>query len=183
MLEKLKLTNFRCFDEYEVEFDKFNVIVGKNDTGKSTIIDALKLVSNACRYAPYRDQYLKERDIPFSQVNLKHNYIEEDTIVYSKFSDNIEIEIIFPINGRPYTEFSKGFRPISTKGLPRRFFKNSLGIIPPIGTFKEYEQLGDRKYLLSVLISHLTPRHFRNIWYYFNDEFEEFKKKKLRKHG
>ncbi len=44
MLEKLKLKNFRCFEDYEIEFDKFNVIVGKNNAGKSTVIDAIKLV-------------------------------------------------------------------------------------------------------------------------------------------
>lgn len=43
-----------------------------------------------------------------------------------------------------------------------------------MGTFEETEKLGDERYLRSILISHLTPRHFRNIWHYFNEEFDEF---------
>jgi len=175
MLEELKLKNFRCFKDYKIKFDKFNVIVGRNNIGKSTIIDAIKLVSNVRRYAPYRDYYLGEKDIPFSQINLRYDYVEEDSVVYSRFSDNTEINIVFPIDDRPYTEFFKDGRGVSDKTLLRRYFKHSLGVIPPVGAFEEYEKLGDRKYLLSVLISHLTPRHFRNIWYYFGEEFEEFR--------
>ncbi len=162
MLEELKLKNFRCFKDYKIEFDKFNIIVGKNNTGKSTIIDALKVVSNARRYAPYRDYYLEDKDVPFSQINLRYNYTE--------------IKIVFPIDDRPYAEFLKDGTHIDNKTLLRRYFEHSLGIIPPVGTFEESEKLGDRKYLLSVMVSHLTPRHFRNIWHYFKDGFEEFQK-------
>ena len=172
MLEQLKLEKFRCFKDYTIEFDKFNIIVGKNDAGKSTIIDTLKLISNARRYASYRDFYLEERDIPFSAINLQHNYTEEDVIINSKFSDKTRIQITFPKHERPNVQYYKESMPIAQRF--RQSFKHSIGIIPPVGTFEEYEKLGDSKYLSSVLISHLTPRHFRNIWYYFNEEFEEF---------
>lgn len=59
MLEKLRLTNFRCFEDHTIEFGRFNVIVGKNNSGKSTVIDALKLISNVFRYSPYRNEYLE----------------------------------------------------------------------------------------------------------------------------
>jgi len=43
-LKKLKLINFRSYDSIEVEFDKnLNVIIGKNDIGKSTILEALDI--------------------------------------------------------------------------------------------------------------------------------------------
>ena len=190
MLKELKLKNFRCFNDYKIEFDKFNIIVGRNNTGKSTIIDALKLVSNVSRYAPYRNYfelesnenvpedtygcYIEDRDIPFSQINLRHNYIEEDSIVHSKFSDNTEIKIIFPVTGRPFAYFLKDDKNIYNKSLLRRYFRHSIGIIPPVGTFEKAEKLRDKKYIRSILISHLTPRHFRNIWHYFKEGFEEF---------
>jgi AAA15 family ATPase/GTPase len=171
MLEKLKLKNFRCFEDFTIEFDKFNVIVGKNNSGKSTIIDALKLVSNVVRYAPYRNRYLEDRDIPFSTVNLKYNYNDdEESLVFAKFSDGTEIEIIFPIEERPYANLLRNSKNIRDK-LAR---EKILGIIPPVGTFDDEEKLGDRDYVGSVMISHLTPRHFRNIWYYYRKGFEEF---------
>ncbi|QXP65731.1 ATP-binding protein [Polaribacter sp. AHE13PA] len=43
-LKKLKLLNFRSYKTIEVEFDEnLNVIIGKNDIGKSTILEALDI--------------------------------------------------------------------------------------------------------------------------------------------
>lgn len=43
-LKTLKLKNFRSYDSIEVEFDKnLNVIIGKNDIGKSTLLEALDI--------------------------------------------------------------------------------------------------------------------------------------------
>lgn len=176
MLKRLKLKNFRCFEDYEIEFDKFNVIVGKNNTGKSTLIDALKLVSNVRRYASYRKNLeLETRDMPFSQTNLRYNYVDTDSIIYSKFSDNTEIEVLFPIDGRPHAKLFKDGADISNKTLIKKYFENSVGIIPPIGVFEEIEKLGDEKYIHSIMVSHLTQRHFRNIWYYLDEGFEDFR--------
>jgi len=176
MIEKLKLKNFRCFEDYEIEFDKFNVIVGKNNAGKSTVIDAIKLISNVRRYASYRkDLKLEPRDIPFSHTNLRYNYMGEDSIIHSKFSDSTEIEVIFPIDRIPYANLFKGSMGIGDKTVMRRYFGHSVGIIPPIGVFEETEDLRDEKYIQSIAVSHLTQRHFRNIWYYSDEGFEDFK--------
>ena len=118
MLEKVEFKNFRCFKNFEIEFDNFSIIVGINNSGKSTIIDALKLISNVRRFAPYRNYFkiknedaygclIEERDIPFSKINLRYNYIEKDSIITSKFSDGTEIKIVFPVNNNPYAYFLK----------------------------------------------------------------------------
>jgi predicted ATP-dependent endonuclease of OLD family len=46
-ISKLELTNFRGYRNVSVEFDEnFNVIIGKNDVGKSTILEALEIFFN-----------------------------------------------------------------------------------------------------------------------------------------
>ena len=46
-IKKLKLKNFRGFcDEIEVDFDNLTAFVGKNDVGKSTILEALDIFFN-----------------------------------------------------------------------------------------------------------------------------------------
>ena len=48
ILKKLKLKNFRGYKEFEVAFDdSINVIIGRNDIGKSTIIEALEIFFNS----------------------------------------------------------------------------------------------------------------------------------------
>ena len=46
-MESLKLTNFRGYkDTIEINFDNLTVFVGKNDVGKSTILEALDIFFN-----------------------------------------------------------------------------------------------------------------------------------------
>lgn len=43
-VEKLKIHNFKCFEDIEIKFKQcMNIIVGNNDQGKSTILEALHL--------------------------------------------------------------------------------------------------------------------------------------------
>ena len=44
-LSKLKLKNFRKYENLEVSFkDGLNVLIGENDSGKTTIIDAIRIL-------------------------------------------------------------------------------------------------------------------------------------------
>lgn len=171
MLQELRLKNFRCFGDYTINFDKFNIIVGRNNSGKSTIIDALKLISNVIRYAPYRDQFLKDQDIPFSLANLRHNYNKDETRIFSKFTDGTEIEVLFPFEGKPYANLLKRGEILTNKNLRTKI----LGIVPPVGTFEEEEKIGGHEYIQSIIISPRMARHFRHIWLSFPEGFEEFR--------
>ena len=47
-LVKVKLKNFRGYKNFEVRFDSdFNVVIGRNDIGKSTILEALEIFFNS----------------------------------------------------------------------------------------------------------------------------------------
>lgn len=49
-IKKLKLINFKRFKEFEVEFDsKINTIIGDNEAGKSSILQAIELLSSGSR--------------------------------------------------------------------------------------------------------------------------------------
>jgi predicted ATP-binding protein involved in virulence len=44
-LEKITIQNYRCFNHFEIQFTRgVNILIGKNGTGKSTIINALRHV-------------------------------------------------------------------------------------------------------------------------------------------
>src|SRR5689334_13870580 len=45
MLSQLRIQNFRKFDRFTLEFGRRNLLVGPNNAGKSTVIEALRLVS------------------------------------------------------------------------------------------------------------------------------------------
>ena len=44
-ISKIRIKNYKCFKESEIEFrDGLNVILGHNNGGKSTLLDAIALV-------------------------------------------------------------------------------------------------------------------------------------------
>src|SRR5437763_16380345 len=45
MLTKLTLRNFRGFENHELPLRPMTIIVGRNNAGKSTVVEALRLVS------------------------------------------------------------------------------------------------------------------------------------------
>lgn len=46
-LIRLRIRNFRCFkDEISIDFDDIAALIGKNDSGKSTIMEALDIFLN-----------------------------------------------------------------------------------------------------------------------------------------
>lgn len=46
-LEVVKIKNFRCYeDEISISFENMTTLVGRNDAGKSTILEALEIFFN-----------------------------------------------------------------------------------------------------------------------------------------
>lgn len=45
MLKKLKVSNYKSLRDVEIEFGKFNVLIGKNGSGKSNILNCLEFLS------------------------------------------------------------------------------------------------------------------------------------------
>ncbi|RLI86804.1 MAG: hypothetical protein DRO98_04900 [Archaeoglobales archaeon] len=56
MIKKLKLINFRGVKEGELELGDLTILVGSNNSAKTTILEALFLAPNPLRFVPYMPQ-------------------------------------------------------------------------------------------------------------------------------
>lgn len=73
-IEKLKLKNFRGFrDEVEVKFDNLTALVGKNDIGKSTLLEALDIFFNDNRAIHKLEQ--ADLNVDVNDCKEKHHEI------------------------------------------------------------------------------------------------------------
>jgi len=79
MLKRLRVKNFKSLENFEVEFGKFNVLVGRNNSGKSNIIDVLSFL---------REGFYDSKEKVF---NSRGSFKD---VVFGKNDENdIEIEI------------------------------------------------------------------------------------------
>lgn len=72
----LKIKNLKCLKDIEIPIHNFNLLIGENDTGKSTVLDALNIILN--------DEKPSENDF-FKDTN-------------GKISKNIVIICVFTLN-------------------------------------------------------------------------------------
>ena len=49
MLKKLIIKNFRCYVNSTISFQENSILVGRNNAGKSTLIESLKIISTVAR--------------------------------------------------------------------------------------------------------------------------------------
>lgn len=86
-LSKLKLKNFRKYKELEVPFKKgLNVLIGENDSGKTAIIDSIRILLGTQSYEFY---ILNEKDFNNSnnelEIECTFNFEEESVDKVAKF--------------------------------------------------------------------------------------------------
>ncbi len=83
-IKKLKLRNFRCFSEKEVEFDeKVVVIKGKNGSGKSSILEAL-------HYCCYLRSFRTHLNRELVKIDQDYFFIELD-VENSQMTSQIQV--------------------------------------------------------------------------------------------
>lgn len=83
-INKIKIHNFKCFKDYELSCNsQLNILVGMNDIGKTTILEAI----NLCLTGFFRGKYLKN--------NLTQDVFNNDCI--KNYLDNIKSDINTPL--------------------------------------------------------------------------------------
>lgn len=103
-LKKLRLENFRSYRELNINFDdNMNVIIGKNDVGKSTIMEALEIFFNNELVKLQQEDlniYAKEDGMATLRIILSFKLEDSDTIVIdSSNPTNLEDEFLLDKDG------------------------------------------------------------------------------------
>ncbi len=103
-LKKLRLENFRSYRNLDINFDdNMNVIIGKNDVGKSTIMEALEIFFNNDLVKIEQDDlnvFAKEEGVTSLKIILSFKVEDSDTIVIdSSNPTNLEEEFLLNKDG------------------------------------------------------------------------------------
>ena len=195
MCERLRITsirfrNYKAFADYSVSLNAFNVLVGPNNAGKSTVLGALRILSEGIRRArtktpemivgPKGHQVkaypIPLQGLPVSTENVFHDYNEaEPATVEFRLSNGGVLSLFFPEKGQCYL-VADGAWPVRSASNFKKYFNVDIGFVPTLGPVDHNERLYQKEAARLALLSHGASRNFRNIWYHFPEGFEEFRR-------
>lgn len=106
-LIKLTIKNFRCYKEASINFDEeMNVIIGRNDVGKSTILDALEIFFNGENRDAQVKMEIEDFNVSCKEEDKKitisciFDTKDKDVIIDSTNKTNLEDEFLLNKDGK-----------------------------------------------------------------------------------
>lgn len=188
MFTAVKFQNFKSLRDFSVRLKGMNVLVGPNNAGKSTVLDAFRVLMAALRFASRRNPSpvrINEKtiigydipapQIPISLANIHYDYesYRETFIVFTLENGN-ELRLTFYDNARCILTVDAKQRTANTTQF-KRHFPISIYTIPTLGPLEEEEEYLTDEYVRQSIGTRRAHRMFRNIWYRWKNEFPAFK--------
>jgi putative ATP-dependent endonuclease of OLD family len=107
-LKKLKLKNFRCYkDEAEICIDDLTVFIGKNDSGKSSVFDALEIFFNEPKNCPDKDDLNVSANNGIISISCVFDHLPTELIIDATYPTTLKNE--YMLNSEGYLEVKKVF--------------------------------------------------------------------------
>jgi energy-coupling factor transporter ATP-binding protein EcfA2 len=181
-IKQLILKNYGPFKNYSISFIEEDevclLLTGKNNEGKSSIINALKLLDAATRVIHKQKQDIIIDGDDYSELfkqdtehiligRMIYNYKATKAEIIGIFKDDFKITVFLDsIENKIYAE-ARGRIPADVGSI--------FGFIPPLGPLNESENIiTELTYLKASMNTSLAPRHLRNHFYQIltADEFD-----------
>ncbi len=181
---------FKAFERFTLHLRHFNILVGPNNSGKSTILTAFRVLAAALRKALARSPEMVPTPlgqgfgynidlggVSVAEENIFFNY--DDTApatVRFRLSNKNELLLYFPERGSCYlTTDGDGPQPRSPSTF-RRSFNCPIGFVPILGPVDHKEELYKEEAARLALFNYTAARNFRNIWHHYPKEFDNFRR-------
>jgi hypothetical protein len=171
----VQFRNFKALRQYSVTLQHMNILVGPNNCGKSTVIDAFRALEAAMRRARARHAesvvgpsghamgHLLD-SLPILTENVHTDYADTDTAVTFRLSNGNTLQLYFPAQG------ACTLIPETPRGVPRnpaafrKHFPITVSVIPVLGPVEQEETLLTEDTVRRGLFTHRASGHFRNYW-------------------
>ena len=191
MITELKLSNFRGFDNHTISLRPLTILVGKNNAGKSTVVEALRLISlitrrfqglNYYELPSWLDRPRRERgvfpstdDFEFSSEAVFHRLGDPPARITARFSTGEQVEVLIgpQLKVIGIIRDNKG-EVIRSKGQANRVELPQVSILPQIGPLLREETMLVETYVRRSLDTSRSSLHFRNQLHFMRQHFRAF---------
>lgn len=185
----VQFQNFKAFSSFSLRIKGFNILVGPNNAGKSTIIAAFRILAAGLRRANARKAALVQgpngrvfahsidlEPLSVAGENVFFNYDDsEAAIVRFELSNKHALTLYFPEKRTCYLIPDALGQKCETPTEFRRHFDCPIGFVPVLGPVDHDEQLFNEEAARLALFNYRAARNFRNIWLHFPGPFDEFR--------
>jgi predicted ATPase len=192
VIKRIRIRNFRCFKDHEVSFNRSAILVGRNNAGKSTVVEALRLVSlieDRYKTSAYHDPPhwtgLPKPDrgicpalqgLDFTDVAVFHRYEDPPAVIEALFSNGNKVEAHIRGGSELHAVVRGPFnRAVTRRGEAKEVAIPTVSILPPVAPVRLVESVLTEEHVKQQMSSHLSPLHFRNQLRYGKKYFRRFK--------
>lgn len=185
-IDEIRFRHFKAFPDFVVPLNETNVLVGPNNSGKSTVVGALRALAAGLQTArsrrpdslrPHQPGYrVPEEGIPISLENAKTDFDPTgEAHVRFVLSNGNRLALRFPEDGGCLLIPEIDGPPIRDAADFKRSFPVSVAHVPVLGPVEHDEPLVLRATVLRGLTTHRASRQFRSYWWYERERFDEFR--------
>ena len=193
MIKSLKFINYRCFSNHEIPLKQETIIVGKNNVGKSTIIEGFRLIgliTERYKHLNFQDRpdwldiprYIRGVRIDLTGLNLSwenlfHAYQDPPAEVIATFTNNSIIEVCLGPNGVMHAVLKDPDGDIvQNKVQSNKIDLTRVIVLPQVMPLSKEEDIIRPEYVMANMSSYLSPLHFRNqLNLLYNEYYDSFK--------
>ena len=186
---RVNFHRFKAFEKFRLNLRSFNILVGPNNAGKSTILAAFRILAAGMRRAATRKPQsvtgphgrtighrVDLTKISVAEENLFWNYDESlPASVKFRLSNGNELLLYFPEHGSCFLIPIDPSRDVRTPAIFKSRFNCQIAFVPILGPVEHNERLYAKEAARLALFSYRAARNFRNIWYHYPDKFEDFR--------
>jgi energy-coupling factor transporter ATP-binding protein EcfA2 len=188
-ITSVRFSRYKAFQEFSLSLDRFNILVGPNNSGKSTVLGAFRILAEALRRAKSRSPTFVQGpngntrgyeislgNIPVATENVFYNYDDgQPASVTFRLSTGSHLNLHFPKPGVCNLICETSGKPITSPSAFRQHFSIEIGFVPILGPVEHDELLYHKEAAREALLTHRASRNFRNIWHHYPQAFEEFR--------
>lgn len=151
-ISSINFKNYKAFRDYTLKINSMNILVGPNNSGKSTLLSAFRVLGIALKQAlhkkailvsgPRGKQYghsISVASLPVSLENIHTDYEEIDSLVTFKLSNGNKLLLFFPSEGGCNLIPEAKVQANSPSSF-KKYFPIKLEIIPVLGPLEHQEK-------------------------------------------
>ena len=186
MIDQISVHNFRRLRNFSLRLQHGNILVGPNNAGKSSLLDALRLLDACYRQTrtqnprpmsikdggTYYGYEIGANSLPFALANVTINYSDSDAVIEFRFNTKVRAVILLhPDRSTRFYIDAPGGTP-NTSSKFRKMLGVDIVIVPTLAPLEADENYVADETVRRNSTTRLASRVLRNIW--LREDVQEF---------